>query len=71
MNIKIWKSAELNNKEITLKPGDILNYNKKHLIVGTGGGILEILEIQPENKKRMDGLSFINGYRLMGGEVFS
>ena len=64
MNIKIWKTVEFNDNEINLKPGQILKHNKKQLIVGTGAGILEILEIQPENKKRMDGLSFINGYRI-------
>jgi methionyl-tRNA formyltransferase len=70
MNIKIWKTAAFNNNEISLKPGQILKYNKKQLIAGTGSGILEILEIQPENKKRMDGLSFINGYRLAENEFF-
>jgi methionyl-tRNA formyltransferase len=71
MNIKIWKSTEFNNNEINLSPGQILKYNKKHLMVGTGDGSLEILEIQPENKKKMDGLSFINGNRLTGNEIFS
>jgi methionyl-tRNA formyltransferase len=70
MNIKIWKTAEFNKNEIILNPGQILKHNKKNLIVGTGDGILEILEIQPENKKRMDGLSFINGYRLIENEMF-
>ncbi|MCL1833790.1 MAG: methionyl-tRNA formyltransferase [Leptospirales bacterium] len=70
MNMKIWKTAEFNNNEISLKPGQILKHNKKQLIAGTGSGILEILEIQPENKKRMDGLSFINGYRLAENEFF-
>ena len=70
MNIKIWKTAEYNINGIILKPGQILKHNKKNLIVGTGDGILEILEIQPENKKRMDGLSFINGYRLIENEIF-
>jgi methionyl-tRNA formyltransferase len=70
MNIKIWKTTELINNEINLNPGQISKYNKKQLIVGTGDGILEILEIQPENKKKMDGLSFINGYRLTENEIF-
>ena len=70
MNIKIWRAAELNKNDIRLKPGEILKHNKKQLIAGTGDGILEILEVQPENKKRMDGLSFINGYRLIENEMF-
>ena len=71
MNVKIWKTTEFDKNGISLKPGEILKHNKKNLIVGTGAGILEILEIQPENKKRMDGLSFINGYRLIENEFFS
>jgi methionyl-tRNA formyltransferase len=47
-----------------------LKYQKKRLLAGTGNGILEILELQPENKKKMDALSFINGYRLQEGECF-
>jgi methionyl-tRNA formyltransferase len=70
MNIKIWRTVEFNSNVIDLKPGQILKYNKKQLIVGTGSGILEILEIPPENKKKMDGLSFINGYRLIDNEFF-
>ena len=70
MDIKIWKTTEFDKDRISLKPGQILKYNKKQLIAGTGDGILEILEIQPENKKRMDGLSFINGYRLIENEIF-
>jgi len=70
MNIKIWKTLPFKDEVIDLEPGELLKYNKKRLLVGTGNGILEILEIQPENKKRMDGLAFINGYRLAEKEKF-
>ncbi len=70
MNIKIWKTIPFHDDEISLLPGEIMKYHKKHLLAGTGSGILEILEIQPENKKRMDGLAFINGYRLAEKEIF-
>ncbi len=70
MNIKIWKTIPFADEEIKLQPGEIMKYHKKHLLTGTGSGILEILEIQPENKKRMDGLAFINGYRLAENEKF-
>ncbi|PKL16886.1 MAG: methionyl-tRNA formyltransferase [Spirochaetae bacterium HGW-Spirochaetae-5] len=70
MNIKIWKTLPFKDEEIELMPGELLKYHKKRLLAGTGSGILEILEIQPENKKRMDGLAFINGYRLVEKEKF-
>ena len=70
MNTKIWKTVPFDEEAIELQPGGILKYHKKRLLAGTGSGIIEILEIQPENKKRMDGLAFINGYRLAENEFF-
>jgi methionyl-tRNA formyltransferase len=63
-NIKIWKTA-LVHEDVTgtAKPGCMVRYQKKRLLAGTGNGFLEVLGIQPANKKIMDGLSFINGYR--------
>ncbi|MDH5657202.1 MAG: methionyl-tRNA formyltransferase [Spirochaetia bacterium] len=43
---------------------------KRKLYIKTGKGILEILQLQPENKKMMDASSFINGYRLENEESF-
>ena len=50
--------------------GQIVLCNKKYgLFVKTGQGILSILEIQPENAKRMDIKSFLNGNQLEEGTV--
>jgi len=70
MNIKIWKTIPFHDEVIELQPGEILKFHKKRLLAGAVSGIIEILEIQPENKKRMDGLAFINGYRLSEREFF-
>jgi len=69
-HMKIWRTAIFSGDAPSLKAGEIIKFHKKHLLAGTGNGTLEILEIQPENKKKMDGLSFINGYRLASGESF-
>lgn len=69
-NMKIWKTALFDGITPEIKPGEIRKFEKKRLLAGTGNGVIEILEIQPENKKKMDGLSFINGYRLLEGEGF-
>lgn len=70
-NIKIIKSKLFNNDiNEDLKPGQLLKYQKKHLIAGTGSGNLEIRSLQPENKKIMDGLSFVNGYRIESSDFF-
>lgn len=71
MNMRVWKTSRFNNSEnLTLQPGEVRAFRKKQLVAGTGDGILEILSIQPENKKAMDGRAFINGYRLAEGECF-
>ncbi|HOK02163.1 MAG TPA: methionyl-tRNA formyltransferase [Spirochaetota bacterium] len=69
-HLKIWRSLIFREEKLSLNQGEILRYQKKRLLLGTGDGILEILELQPENKKKMDALAFINGYRLQEGESF-
>jgi methionyl-tRNA formyltransferase len=77
-NIKIYKTKLLPSDlyesvkkiiNMEFKPGFLAGY-KKRLFAGTGSGFVEILALQPETKKIMDGLSFINGYRLAPGDSF-
>lgn len=71
-NIKIWQTRLFSDENIfTLGPGQIAVFQKKRLLAGTGKNYIEILKIQPENKKLMDASAFINGYRLEKGEHFS
>lgn len=49
------------------KVGELLDKSK--LIIGTGDGAIELLEVVPEGKKRMDGASLLNGLRLSKGEL--
>jgi methionyl-tRNA formyltransferase len=71
-NFKIWKTSPADDiSGLNLKPGEAASYMKKRLIIGTGGGLIEILEIQQETKKIMDCISFLNGCRLTAGEFFS
>ena len=84
--IKFWKAknltmVDLENifPEITeykeraekLEPGTILFADKKKgLFIKTIDGVLEILEIQGENAKKMDSKNFLNGNNLYAGEIF-
>lgn len=47
----------------SLNPGELLE-TKKQIYFGTSDGILEILEIQPENRKRIKAEEFLRGYSL-------
>ncbi len=70
--LKIFKAdfeEKIFNEEII--NGTIIEQNKKKGIgVKVNNGILWLLELQPEGKKRMSFLEFMNGYRLNIGERF-
>jgi len=52
----------------SLEPA-VMRVDNDRLLVGCGGSTtLELLEVQPEGKKRMSGRDFINGYRPMPAE---
>lgn len=69
--VRIWKTRLPGDlPAMTLEPGEIARFQKKRLLTGTGGGIVEILEIQPENRDVLEALSFINGYRIAQGDRF-
>ena len=84
--IKLWKVQVLNLEELEQKFSEIKDYmprmknvepgtvlfadKKKGLFVKTTDGVLEILELQGENAKKMDVKSFLNGNDIHAGEIF-
>ena len=44
-------------------PGTIVSLGKESFFVASGEGLVEVLEVQPENKKRMSAGDFVKGYR--------
>lgn len=71
--IKIWKTqieneTSDNQKEIRIENGQVINVEKNKLTIKTGNGEINILEIQPENKKRMPIKDFLNGTQIKQGE---
>ncbi|UCB52634.1 MAG: methionyl-tRNA formyltransferase [Candidatus Zixiibacteriota bacterium] len=63
--LKIFKARLVDSIE---SPGDfgvvVMSEEKESLWVRTGGGILSLLEVQPEGKKRMRIEEFVRGYRV-------
>ncbi len=51
-------------------PGTIVEVSKRTLLIQTGDGLLSVLELQPEGKKRMAIDAFLRGYPLRPGEMF-
>ena len=65
---KIYKSKIISN-EIIGQIGEIIKADKNGLYIQLSNGILSLLEIQKEGKKRMDYKSFINGNQGLLGKV--
>lgn len=58
--LKVWKSC-INKKETKKVPGTVVEVGKNSLLIQTGCGCLEILELQPAGKKIMSAKAFYNG----------
>ena len=67
--LKIWKSR-VNPKETGKEPGTLVEIGKDYLLVQTGKGCLEILELQPAGKKAMPAKAFCNGTGVEAGVQF-
>ncbi len=61
-NVKIHKTALLNFKGN--KSGEVVDNNKKLVVSCGDGNCIEILELQPEGKKKMDAKSFLQGNKI-------
>ena len=63
---KIWK-ARVVETDGAYAPGCICKVGKNTMVVQTGEGGLELLEVQLAGKKRMDAGSFLRGYPVAEG----
>jgi len=70
-NCKILKTAVgAKSPPLQFEPGTVVS-SKGHLSVMCGNGVpLEIVSIQPENRKSVSGADFANGARIQAGEKF-
>lgn len=68
-SFKIWRAKVLDESQ-EYEPGCILVRNQKELIVQTGCGLLQLLEVQLEGKKRMEADAFLRGYSIETGTFF-
>jgi methionyl-tRNA formyltransferase len=67
--LKIHKVVVI-NETTKEKPGTIVLASGEEIWVSTGGGgIIKILELQPESRNRINSADFIKGYSLKVGEV--
>jgi methionyl-tRNA formyltransferase len=62
----IWKAVSTVGAT-TDKPGTIVTVDKQAIVVATGGGLLDIREIQTANSKRLSVAQFLAGHRVTVG----
>jgi len=58
--MKLYSSL-INDKKVHGQCGEIVDVDKKGIVVCTSDGSVTITEVKPFGKKRMDALSFVNG----------
>lgn len=63
---KIWK-AKVVSESNEQRPGCIVKVTKDSIEVQTGNGVLALLEVQMEGKKRMEASAFLRGYNVEQG----
>lgn len=78
-NLKVWEEEPMTEAEAAedaamqknirdAAPGMVVGVDKEAFYVKTGEGILKILTVQPEGKKRMPVKDFLLGYQIKAGE---
>lgn len=69
--LKIWRAEPGGsvNSDTVNSPGEILRTDRDSVTVAAGEGVLRILELQLEGKKRMTAHDFLLGVKMQPGEV--
>ncbi len=52
------------------QPGEVIAVEKDKFLVATGRGVLAIIEVQPENRRRMTTSEYLRGHTVAIGENF-
>ncbi len=68
--LKIYRAKPLPDAGRKKKPGTVLEADRFALEIQTGDGVLSVLELQLEGKKRMSYDAFLRGCQLKAGELF-
>src|SRR5688572_29200 len=67
--LAVWKVAVASGPRSNQRPGVITAVDKDRVRVACGEGEVALVEVQPENKKRVWGSEWINGFQTKGGEA--
>ena len=71
--LKVWKVSASQSAEATAgghEPGRVIRVGPEALTVAAGGGALDLLDVQPEGRRRMSIREFLAGHHVTIGEKF-
>ncbi|MGI6092796.1 MAG: methionyl-tRNA formyltransferase [Veillonellaceae bacterium] len=68
-HLKVWETKVVNACALG-QPGRINQITQTSIIVETASGLIELLTVQPENKRRMSARDYASGYGLRTGDFF-
>ncbi len=69
--IKIVKAKVQEAKlESDVLSGEVVAVTAESFLIATGGGVLEVLEVQPESRRRQSVSDFLKGHRIKQGDCF-
>jgi methionyl-tRNA formyltransferase len=68
--INVYRARVVSHNEKGLNPGTVIKSDKKELWIACSPGILSLLEVQKEGKKRMEISEFLRGFSIMPGDLF-
>lgn len=66
---KIWQ-VDVQKGAAQGSPGQLMVIDNKRIVVNTGDGLVELIEIQPQNSRRMKTSDYLKGHRLEGLRIF-
>lgn len=69
--LKIWRTLESTEDIAGLAPGRAARQPDGRILAACGTGALELLEVQPEGRRRQSGADWFNGLRASGPVVLS
>lgn len=70
--LKIYRAGVIEPPESSQQPGQVIRSDPKSgLIVGTGDGAVQVIEIQMEGKKRLLCCDYLRGCSITEGHVFT
>ncbi|MBP2646350.1 MAG: fmt, partial [Firmicutes bacterium] len=67
--LKIWRSKVSRSSGSFGQCGQVLSISETGCQIATSDGIIELLEVQPESKKRMTAGEYVRGYGMNVGEI--